>query len=176
MDQQEAKRLGQVESSTTPVARPLPFPPVLVQLQQRGVCSFRRTLASLSKPFKAGTVGRRPLPSTLPVSALGFQQEQMSGVGAAEMGQGGEEAPQQLIQIARFQFHPEQFIEGLCFRFAHLVVGIVQSEDDTEVELLSDPLKVHVFAREHLSQERGQEVVVLLERGDDLAGGKIEFG
>ena len=101
---------------------------------------------------------RRPAHLSLraqhPRAALVVQHVQVAGVGMADLHQRFQKAPQQFVQIARFQLHAEQLVEGLCFGLADLIVGVVQRQDDAEMQLLAHPLEVGVFVREQLAQHR----------------------
>ena len=99
----------------------------------------------------------------------------MAGIRVADVNQSFQEPAQQVIQIARLQFHPEQLIEGLCFGLADLIVGVVQREDDAEVKLLAHPLEVRVFVGKQLAEHGSEQTVVLLQRFHDAAGRKIQF-
>ena len=100
----------------------------------------------------------------------------MAGVSMAHVHQRIQEAAQQLVQIARFQLYPEQLIESLCFGLAHLVIGVVQRQDDAEMQLLAHPLEIRVFVGKQLAQHGSEQAVVRLQCFDDTAGGQIELG
>ena len=72
----------------------------------------------------------------------------------ADVHQGIQEAAQQLFQIARFQLDPEQLVKRLCFGLADLIIGVVQRQDDAEMQLLAHPLEIGVFVGDQLAQHR----------------------
>ena len=72
----------------------------------------------------------------------------MAGVGMAYLHQGIQEAAQQFVQIARLKLYPEQLIKSLCFGLADLVIGVVQSQDDAEMQLFAYPLEVRILIGE----------------------------
>ena len=104
------------------------------------------------------------------------QHVQPAGVGAADVHQGFEEPPQQLLQIARLQLDAEQLVEGLRFRLADLIIGVVERQDDAEVKLLAHPLKIGVLVRNQRFERRRQQLVVLLQRFQNRAGRQIQLG
>ena len=72
--------------------------------------------------------------------------------------------------------HPEQLVKGLCFGFADLIVGVVQRENDAEVELFAHPLEIRVFIGQQLAQHGRQQTVIFLQRFDDAAGRQVQLG
>ena len=94
----------------------------------------------------------------------------------ADVHQRFEEAPQQFFQIARFQLDAEQLVKRLRFGLADLIIGVVQRQDDAEMELLADPLKIGVLVRHQRHQQRRQQPVVFLERFENRAGRQIQLG
>src|SRR5712671_3902925 len=92
------------------------------------------------------------------------------------MHQGFQKPAEQFFQIARLELDTKQLIKRLGFGLPHLVIGIIQGQDDAEVELLADPLEVCVFLRQQRYQERRQQPVIFLERFKDGAGRQIQLG
>ena len=87
-----------------------------------------------------------------------------------------QEPPQQFFQIARFQLDAEQLVKRLRFRFADLIIGVVQRQNDAKMQLLADPLKVGVLVRQQRHQQRRQQLIVFLQRFQNRAGRQIQLG
>ena len=94
----------------------------------------------------------------------------------ADMYQRFQKPAQQVIQVARFQFHTEQLIKSLGFRLANLIISVVQRKDDAKMKLLADPLEVRILLGKQLAKHGSEQTVVLLQRLDDTAGWKIQLG
>ena len=148
IDQQEVKRL-------VPACRPAERPAALriaVQiarlrklLDQPGAIRNRQQLRRFGSSPPAAPTALRIL----------VQHVQPARVGAADVHQRFEESPQQLFQIARFELDAEQLVKGLCFGLADLIIGVVQRQDDAEMKLLADPLKIGVLVRDQRSASVG---------------------
>jgi hypothetical protein len=53
--------------------------------------------------------------------------------------------PQQVIQALGLQLGMEQAVEGLCFGLTHLIIRVIQRQDDAELQLLAGPTEVFVL-------------------------------
>ena len=75
-----------------------------------------------------------------------------------------------------FQLHPEQLVERLRLSLAHLIVGVVEGQNDAEMQLLAHPLEVGDILALPLSEFGGHETVVFLQSLDDRTWREVQLG
>ncbi len=84
--------------------------------------------------------------------------------------------PQQVLQILGLQFRARQVEEGLRFGFAHLIIRVVERQDDAELQLLARPAEILVFIRIRKHQDGIENAVVLAQRPQDVGWGHVQLG
>ena len=98
------------------------------------------------------------------------------GIGVADVRQRFQEPAQQFLQILGLQLDAEQLVKRLCFRFANLIIGVVERQDHAEVQLFANPLKIGVLVRNQRLECRRQDRIVLFQSFQNGAGRKIHLG
>ena len=152
-----------------PAAWPCPSP-----FRWRGLESFLISPARLGTENGSGL--GEPARSTH-VGGILIQHVQPAGVGAADVDQGFQEAAQQFFEIARFQLDAEQLVKRLRFGLADLVIGVVQSQDDAEVELLANPAgNWRASSGISASSIGDKHQIVLFQRFQNRAGRQVQLG
>src|SRR5579859_3127250 len=82
-----------------------------------------------------------------------IEQSQPAIFGMAKSHQGAEKAVQQVLKVFGLQLSVEQSVESLSFRLANLIVGVVQRQDDAELQLFAGPAEILVFVGMRQNQD-----------------------
>src|SRR5689334_13431777 len=93
----------------------------------------------------------------------------------AELAQRLEKPTQQVVQTLRLELGVKEAVERLGFGLAHLVVRVVQSQDDAELQLGASPSEILVFIRIRKHEDRVEDAVIFAERAHDAGRRHIEL-
>src|SRR5271169_5949435 len=89
------------------------------------------------------------------------KQQQSAILGVAKSHQRAEEAVHQVIDVLGLQLGVKQSVESLGFSLSHLIIGIVERQNDAELQLLASPAEILVFVRMRQNQDGIEHAVVL---------------
>ena len=87
-----------------------------------------------------------------------------------------EKPPQQVIQALGLQLGMEQAVEGLGFGLTHLIIRVIQRQDDAELQLLAGPAEVFVLVGIGKDQDRIEDSIVFAQRAHDARRWHIQLG
>lgn len=128
-------------------------------------------------PFNEVGFGETRQSATAERHRLGaIKQSQPAIFGVAKSHQRSKEPVQQLLQVFGLQFGVKQSVESLSFCLSNLVIGIVQRQDDAELQLLAGPAEVLVFVGMRQNQDGIEHAVVLPQPTNDARRRDIQLG